>query len=450
MFYVQGVAFNTQSEYELALSDDKLINEIKAKYDLTKSHDVRKLYADIRNLHFKTKVGDDFDDYIYELYQKIKNGTFEEGIAAAASSGSARETGGGSDRIIRETGNGTGRKNRETGNGRNTRGTGRGSDRTIRETERFRETSSGSGSDRVSPRDLSRKKAAESLREELKAEESSMDSLTNARVARELKRQNLIRSLAVFGLLAIAAVSLGIYAKYYRDAGNVQQTSDELSELRSNTRIASYLSVKTSTRRSYSEDVVIPDILDEYAALYNKNKSMVGWVRIEDTVIDYPVMQTEDNEYYLSHNFDLKKDANGCIFLDAKCDIIMGNTNFILYGHHMNNGKMFSSLIKYANKDFYEKHKTIQFDTIYEKGTYEVMYAFRSRVYSSDVITFKYYQFIDANSEEEFNSNMEEMAAESLIDTGVTARYGDRLLTLSTCDYQEKNGRFVVVARRID
>ncbi len=116
----------------------------------------------------------------------------------------------------------------------------------------------------------------------------------------------------------------------------------------------------------------------------------------------------------------------------------------------MNNGKMFSSLIKYANKDFYEKHKIIHFDTIYEKGNYEVMYAFRSRVYAADVITFKYYQFIDADSKEEFDSNMEEMAAISLIDTGVTAHLGDKLLTLSTCDYQEQNGRFVVVAKKID
>ena len=77
------------------------------------------------------------------------------------------------------------------------------------------------------------------------------------------------------------------------------------------------------------------------------------------------------------------------------------------------------------------------------------MYAFRSRVYTEDEITFKYYQFINANSEEEFNSYMAEMEAESFYDTGVRAFYGDQLLTLSTCDYQEQNGRFVVVAKRI-
>ena len=97
-----------------------------------------------------------------------------------------------------------------------------------------------------------------------------------------------------------------------------------------------------------------------------------------------------------------------------------------------------------------EQLPDFQFDTIYEKGTYEVMYAFRTHIYNTDEIVFKYYQFIDANSEAEFDSAMEAMSELSLYDTGVTASYGDRLLTLSTCDYQENNGRFAVVAKKID
>ena len=111
---------------------------------------------------------------------------------------------------------------------------------------------------------------------------------------------------------------------------------------------------------------------------------------------------------------------------------------------------MFGKLDRYESEAFYKDHPIIQFDTIYEKGIYQVMYAFRSRVYSEQEIVFKYYQFIDAVSEQEFDSNMQEMASLSLYDTGVNACYGDRLLTLSTCDYQEKDGRFVVVAKKIE
>lgn len=110
---------------------------------------------------------------------------------------------------------------------------------------------------------------------------------------------------------------------------------------------------------------------------------------------------------------------------------------------------MFGKLDYYQNKSYCEEHPYINFDTIYEKGVYQVMYVFRSRVFNETEIVFKYYQFIDANGEQEFASCMQEMADLSLYDTGVTAEYGDQLLTLSTCDYQETNGRFVVVAKKI-
>ena len=203
------------------------------------------------------------------------------------------------------------------------------------------------------------------------------------------------------------------------------------------------------------EEEIVLTVLEEYKTLFNKNKSLIGWIKIADTngegvFIDYPVMQSQDSEYYLTHNFYQEYDKNGSIFLDPACDIVHRSTNLIIYGHHMKSGEMFGNLDRYSSEAFYKEHRYIQFDTIYEKGTYEVMYVFRSRIYNEDEIVFKYYQFIDVDSEAEFYSNMNEMEQLALYDTGVTAVYGDELLTLSTCDYQETNGRFVVVAKRID
>ncbi|MDE6714459.1 MAG: class B sortase, partial [Lachnospiraceae bacterium] len=197
------------------------------------------------------------------------------------------------------------------------------------------------------------------------------------------------------------------------------------------------------------EDTEVPDVLDKYITLYNSNKNLIGWIKIDDTIIDYPVMQCNDNTYYLEHNFDQEEDRAGALFLDCGCDVVRGNDNYIIYGHHMTSGKMFASLPKYESESYYQDHPYIRFDTIYEEAVYQVMYAFRSKVYTEDQVVFKYYQFIDAYSEEEFNSYMQEMADMAYYDTGVTAVYGDSLLTLSTCDYQETNGRFVVVAKRI-
>jgi len=138
------------------------------------------------------------------------------------------------------------------------------------------------------------------------------------------------------------------------------------------------------------------------------------------------------------------------IILDKDCNAAFPNTNMILYGHHMKSGKMFGNLNYYSKESYYKEHPRIHFDTIYEEGRYQIMYVFRSRIYNEDDIVFKYYQFFDVATPEEFDSNMNEMKKLSLYDTGVTATYGDRLITLSTCDNSEQDGRFVVVAKKIN
>jgi SrtB family sortase len=181
-----------------------------------------------------------------------------------------------------------------------------------------------------------------------------------------------------------------------------------------------------------------------------KNGDIFGYIRIPNSKIDYPMVHCANNEFYLTHAFDGHPSAVGAIFVDFRNNRnIENNQNVIIYGHNMQSGKMFGSLNKYSNKEYYEEHPKFEFDTIYEKGAYEIVYVFRSKIYNEDVVVFKYYQFLDAQSEQEFNSNMAEMAKISLYDTGITPEYGDELLTLSTCDYQENNGRFVIVARKI-
>jgi sortase B len=277
-------------------------------------------------------------------------------------------------------------------------------------------------------------------------EESRMDGF----VREELKKRERKRRLLIAACSLIAAASLGYVGIYSWYGERTDNTYQELSELKEKEPIVASASVSSKPLYTLDEEQEEKEVLDEYKNLLIKNKKLIGWLKIDDTNIDYPVMQTTDNEYYLTHDLNQEYDKNGSIFMDTECDVLKPSTNFIIYGHHMKTGKMFGELDKYESQDYCEKHPIIQFDTIYEKGTYQVMYVFRSKVYSEDEIVFKYYQFIDANGEQEFNSYMEEMASMSLYDTGVTAEYGDHLLTLSTCDYQEENGRFVVVAKKIE
>ena len=262
----------------------------------------------------------------------------------------------------------------------------------------------------------------------------------------ELKRREKRRKLTIVLCSVGAVFCLGYFGVYLWFNQRTDDTYRELSRLREQPVRAE---VTPEPLFTLDEQPEPKEVLDEYKNLLNKNKKLIGWLKIDDTNIDYPVMQTTDNVYYLEHNLNQEYDKNGSIFMDKDCNVLKPSTNYIIYGHHMKSGNMFGKLDLYEDEDYCRDHPYIQFDTIYEKGTYEVMYVFRSRVYSEEEIVFKYYQFIDANSEQEFNSYMSEMESMSLYDTGVRAEYGDQLLTLSTCDYQEKNGRFVVVAKKI-
>lgn len=275
------------------------------------------------------------------------------------------------------------------------------------------------------------------------------DADMQKRILREMKKREHIRRgiVAVCSLLVVG--SLAYLANYsYRT-----KRLDDYAAIQKNLKNTALTTPKTPETPviHYDDDTAdtLPDILPEYQTLYSLNKRLIGWVKIDDTYIDYPVLQTVNNDYYLNHNFDQEEDKNGSIFLDKDCSIYPRSTNLILYGHHMRSGRMFGQLNKYSSEKFYKEHKYIQFDTIYEKGTYEVMYVFRSKIYEESEIVFKYYQFTDAVSETEFESNMMQMADMSLYDTGVNAEYGDELLTLSTCDYYTSDGRFVVVAKKI-
>lgn len=206
---------------------------------------------------------------------------------------------------------------------------------------------------------------------------------------------------------------------------------------------------------------VNPTMLPEYEALWQQNEDFAGWLRIEDTVIDYPVMQCLDDEnYYLKRDFYKEDNENGSLILDNDSNAGIGtkeqeytngcipSSNLIIHGHTMKSGQMFGGLKSYQDKEYGLSHNIICFDSLYEKREYELIAVFYSQVYYQSEDVFKYYKFFQADTQEEFDdwyNNIKEM---SLYDTGVTAEYGDEFITLSCCAYHVENGRFVVVGKR--
>lgn len=180
--------------------------------------------------------------------------------------------------------------------------------------------------------------------------------------------------------------------------------------------------------------------------LYELNNDFIGWLKINDTNISYPVMQTDNNrkDYYLRKNFYKEYSQLGTPYIAEYCNV-QTSDNVIIYGHHITNYQMFGELEKYKNKEFYDNHKMINFNTIYRNADYEIIAVFKTVAHTG----FKYYEFINSNSQNEFDTFIKRCKELSLYETGKTAKYGDKLLTLSTCEYSAKNGRLVVVAKKI-
>lgn len=180
------------------------------------------------------------------------------------------------------------------------------------------------------------------------------------------------------------------------------------------------------------------------AALNAKNPDCIYWLRIPDTIIDYPVMhRPADKDYYLYRDFNEEYSPSGTLYLAEDCDPVHGD-NLIIYGHHMRTGAMFAHLEDYKDEDFYKKHKTIELETLQGHEDYEIIAAFTTPVYTGH--DFEYYKFTSTADPKEFNDYVNTCKEKSLYQIDKTAVYGQRLLTLSTCEYSQKNGRMVVVA----
>ena len=186
-----------------------------------------------------------------------------------------------------------------------------------------------------------------------------------------------------------------------------------------------------------------------YQRLMVENSDMIGWVRIEGTPVDYPVMQTLDEpDYYYRRGFDKEYSAYGMIYMDAACTVTEEETvspNYILYGHHMKNGSMFASLEQYSSKAYYQEHPVVEFDTKDEFGCYEIIGAVRL---PAERLNGEFAAVLAARTEEDYESLVRYVKEHTFYDTGIDAQWPEQLITLTTCEYTQKNGRLLVVARK--
>lgn len=239
--------------------------------------------------------------------------------------------------------------------------------------------------------------------------------------------------------LAVFLVSGGILAYQFYTYYQAGQIRDELKG-----------QIDASIPESERDKLPL-NIQDKFAKLYSLNPEFIGWVQIDGTDIDYPVMQTTDNDKYLKTDFYGNYHRLGTVFADYRATISEdGNSdNIVIYGHSANNGEFFSPVRKYKSLEYYQEHPIVHFDTIYEEADYVILAAFMVDASDTTETAFYYHDVHDFSSQEDYDAFFEQVDKRSYFSTNIDHTIDDKYITLSTCDYEIKNGRLAVVARKL-
>ena len=210
-----------------------------------------------------------------------------------------------------------------------------------------------------------------------------------------------------------------------------------------------YEKINSKLNKDIYENIDGVENIEKVITLQQENEDVIAWIQIDDTIINYPILQTTDNNYYLTHNYKKKESKYGSIFLKNECDLLNNNSNLIVYGHNMKDEQMFNNLLKYEDKNFYANHKKIKIATNSEENEYSIISVFKSRIfYQDETNVFRYYNYINFDDEQTYNEYIENCKKIQLYDTGLSATYGEKLITLITCEYSQENGRMVIVAKK--
>ena len=255
-------------------------------------------------------------------------------------------------------------------------------------------------------------------------------------------KEKVIYKIIYFNSILLIALSTIYIVKFFSIKKEAIEERNLLNEIKINENIQL---TKVENKQQAKENERIKQV----KTLKSENSDIIGWIEIENTKINYPVLQTTDDEYYLTHNYKKEKTEKGSIFLSKDYNWDRPSDNLQIYGHNLGNGEMFQELLKYTDEKFYKEHPNIRFTTANEDSIFEIIAVFKSKVYyKSDKDVFRYYYFINAETEKEYNDFIENAKKASLYKINATAKYKEQLMTLSTCSYHTEDGRFVVVARK--
>ncbi|BED92249.1 MAG: class B sortase [Candidatus Improbicoccus pseudotrichonymphae] len=209
------------------------------------------------------------------------------------------------------------------------------------------------------------------------------------------------------------------------------------------------ISLKDARKIIYDQNETT-NVSEKLKSLTEQNSDIVGWISIKGTPVDYPVLQSsfEDPVFYLNHDSNKKKNANGSVFMNASRKFSKSIRNVVLHAHNLKSGRMFGSILKYSSIKFYKSAPIISFDTIYGPEEYKIFAIFKTNTDEKHGKIFNYLRPV-FNGDEDFLEFLYNIKIRSLLNIPVDLNAKDKLIILSTCSYEMPNFRTVVVARKI-
>lgn len=251
----------------------------------------------------------------------------------------------------------------------------------------------------------------------------------------------------------IAALVIGGLVFYkYQNAKSHQEAAKELYKPSDSSLNASSTGGDIVADEKFNAEY---GISEDFVELYKVNSDTVGWISIPNTPLDLPVALGKDQSYYLNHTIEKKSNPFGVPFVDSRATVVNGfqSNNLTIYGHASKDGTYFAPVKKYKDVDYYKKNPLVTFNTIYGKGQYKIIGMFMENINVKNPDIFAYHDYIDMD-EHQFDYYVESVKKRSYFTTGVDAKYGDQLITLSTCDTEVTNStntdyRVALVARKV-
>lgn len=264
-------------------------------------------------------------------------------------------------------------------------------------------------------------------------------------------------AVCISTLVALAALILALYMGYQllQKFLEYRKIQDDMNEIYRTMEIVTKKdreengeAEKGQQADSREEALTDEQKLEQYAALAQENPDMVGWISINGTSVAYPVMYTPQNpQFYLRRNFKKEYSSGGMIFIDESCRMDGSDNNLLIYGHHMRNGTMFAQLTNYDSFEYWKSHETVEFSTLDEVGTYQVVCAFKQ---PASAIDEEFMRMLLAQTEEERAKLLRTIKGLQFYETGVEVMENEKMITLATCEYTYGDGRFFVIAKKVE